>query len=187
MADDTAIVAGFECGDGEAVLAVRKWIEGVVYLGGWKFEDPESVVQEILLKLVEIVRDGRFRGRSSFKTFATAVAKRMCIDVYRHEKPRYRFVSVDPAVLETRPDTAAPDRDLEHKESLAVLRYIVQKLPEECRRLLGMVYREGLSAPEVARKLGITPVNARVRTHRCVGKARTLGQGYLGGLEGLSA
>ena len=69
-----------------------------------------------------------------------------------------------------------PQRDVERRERLEHLRYIHQRLPEDCRKLWGLVYGEGLPAPEVARRLGISDVNARVRIHLCLEKARELGR-----------
>jgi RNA polymerase sigma-70 factor (ECF subfamily) len=177
MSDD-AILEGFLAGDDQAVHHVQGWVDGVVHLGRWRFADPEAVAQEIVLRLIGVVRSGRYERRSSFKTFVFAVAKYTCVDLFRRERLRAR--------LETGAETDAvasaghPHRALEAREDLDRLKYILQGLPEECRRLWRWVYGEGLSAAEIGRRLGAQAGTVRVRVHRCIQKAREFAQQHGG-------
>ncbi len=173
---DDAILSGFLAGDEEAIHHVQGWVDGVVHLGRWRFGDPEAVVQEIVLKLLEIVRSGRYARRSTFKTFVFAVAKYTCVDLFRRERIRAR-VEIGAVPLADAPVGQAgehPHRALERRENLELLTYILQGLPEECRRLWDWVYGEGLGAAEVGRRLGTSAGTVRVRVHRCLQKARDL-------------
>lgn len=178
---DAEILAGFLRGEPRAVHHVQGWIDGVVYLGRWNFEDPESVTQEVLLKLLRIGERGGFRGRSTFKTFVFSVAKHTCVDIYRRERLRgdHRVHAGD---VEGRAVDRDPQDALERRERLELVRYIFQRLPEECRRLWRWTYREGLSATEIGARLEISPGNARVRVHRCLERARSLGRIFAGGI-----
>jgi RNA polymerase sigma factor (sigma-70 family) len=181
---DDAILEGFLAGDEEAVHHVQGWVDGVVHLGRWRFEDPEAVSQEIVMRLLDIVRSGRYARRSSFKTFAFAVAKYACVDQFRRERLRGRVETQAagerqdaPAVLEA----DQPHRALQAREEMELLRYILQGLPDQCRQLWAWVYGEGLSAPEIGSRLGATPGTVRVRVHRCLQKARELVHAFAGG------
>ncbi len=178
-ATDSEILDGFAAGDGGAFRHVQGWVEGVVRVGRWNFEDPEGVVQEVLLKLLRIVRSGRYRGQSSFKTFAFSVARHTSIDIYRRQRLRTKIHAPEQSEAPS-PEPDAGER-VEQRERLECLSYIFQRLPDDCRRLWSFVYGEGLSAAEVGRRLGITPGNVRVRTHRCLQKARDIATGFHGG------
>jgi RNA polymerase sigma factor (sigma-70 family) len=183
MTADEAILDGFLAGEDEAVHHVQGWVDGVVHLGRWRFEDPEAVAQEIVLRLLSVVRSGRYARRSSFKTFVFAVAKYTCVDVYRRERLRSRVESEAAPCADARVAWPAehPQRALEEREDLDLLRYILQGLPEECRRLWVWVYGEGLSAAEVGNRLGASAGTVRVRVHRCLQKAREFAQQHSGG------
>ena len=178
-ATDVEILEGFLAEDGPAFRNVQGWVEGVVHLGRWHFEDNEAVVQDVLLKLLRITRGGAFQRQSSFKTFVFSVAKHTCIDIYRREKLRAQVHGPESPV-EPADDRPGADRAVEKRERLELLRYVFQKLPDECRGLWKMTYHEGLSAAEAGKRLGITAGNVRVRSHRCLEKARAIGQAFHG-------
>src|SRR5262245_15408071 len=96
MPDDT-VLNGFLAGDDEAVQHVQGWVDGVLNQGRWRFEDPEAVRQDIVLRLLGLVRSGRYGGRAAFKTFVFAVAKYTCVDLYRRERMRTQVETPDKA------------------------------------------------------------------------------------------
>jgi RNA polymerase sigma factor (sigma-70 family) len=184
MTNDDAILNGFLSGEEEAVHHVQGWVDGVVHLGRWRFEDPEGVGQEIVMRLLGIVRSGRYERRSSFKTFVFAVAKYTCVDLFRRERLRARLERDAGAPSAETPGfrrEEQPHDALEEREEIELVKYVLQGLPEECRRLWAWVYGEGLSAGEVGRRLGASEGAVRVRVHRCLQKAREFVHQYLGG------
>lgn len=173
------ILAAFQSGRPEAIATVRRWVSHVVAHPGWRLSDAESVVQDVLLKLFDIARSGRFHGMSSFRTFATSVARNTCIDAYRRQRWRER-AEVQNASGETRAIAAGdPEEERRTQERRELLRYVFQRLPEECCRLWIWIYGQGLAARQVAEKLGISETNARVRAHRCLQKARSIAREFL--------
>jgi RNA polymerase sigma-70 factor (ECF subfamily) len=175
-----AVLDGFLAGRPQAVAAVRGWVEVVVRGGGWRFADPEGVVQEVLLKLLRILRGGSFQGSSSFRTFVHAVARHTCIDTYRQERLRADREDEPQGGASASSAEIDPASDIDKRERLELLMYIFQKLPRECRRLWGWVYGDGLTAQEVAVRLDTTPGNVRVQVHRCLQKARVIGRAFVG-------
>ena len=129
---DPDILSGFESEDDAAVRHVQGWVDGVVHLGRWRFEDPEGVAQEVLIKLLRIVRSGGFGGQSSFKTFVFSVARHTCIDIYRRQRLRTSVHAPEEAAEGVSREN--PHGDLEQRERLELLSYVFQKLPDECRR-----------------------------------------------------
>lgn len=169
-----ALVSGAE----PETSQVRGWVSAVVRHHGWRIADREAVVQDIMIRLIEIGRSGRFRGASSFRTFVNTIARNACIDVHRRESLRGRIETAEPA--ETWGVAATnPESDYMKKERLELLRYVVQKLSADCRRLWSWVYQERRSAREVAERLGIAEGSVRGRVHRCLNNARRIARDYV--------
>jgi len=176
---EDALIAAFLSGRPEAVASVRGWVMQVVGHPAWRLGDAESVVQDVLLKLLDVTRSGNFRGASSFRTFAISVARHTCIDAYRRQRWRERFERQQAAGGDRSVSNDDPETRHQSRERLELLRYIFQKLPEECRRLWMWVYGQGLGARRVAELLGISETNVRVRTHRCLQRARDIARDFL--------
>ena len=176
---DDEMFAAFQEGRPETLDMVRGWVSQVVTHPGWRFVDAESIVQDVLLKLLDITRTGRFRGASSFRTFATSVARNTCIDAYRRQRRRESVEQRHSDGIVTMAAAGDPETQHQAQERLELLRYVFQRLPEECRRLWIWVYGQGLAARQVAELLGISETNVRVRAHRCLQKARGMARDFL--------
>ena len=164
--------------DPVAVRAVRSWIAALVYGADWRLEDPEAAIQETVVRVIHLARTGRVRYDTDFKAFVRTVTRHECTDLYRRERSRGDVEAAGAAGSRSPSD---PQEALERKERLELLKFIVQALPAECVRLWSWIYREDMSAAQVAERLGITAVNARVRLHRCVEKAREISGRYFAG------
>ena len=174
--DERSLVDAFGRGEPAAAGRVRGWIERVVRFGRWRFRDPDNVVQEAFVRAYLAVRQGRFGGRSTFRTFVHSLATHVCIDVYRSERSRAgrEADGVEPDSAAAPPAPEDAERRIAARERLAALSYVVQRLPAACRELWQWVYVEALAAREIAQRLAITEGNVRVRVHRCLQQARQL-------------
>jgi len=174
--DNRAILDDFRRGQPEAVGAVRGWIRAVVFGGRWGFEDPDAVCQDILIDVLILVRRNGVRGPGAFQKLVHTLARCRAVDRYHSTRKR---ASIEADV----PDEelhAAPAGDvtassaLARRDRLNALRYVIQRLPEACRELWRMIYLEHRSAEAIGEALGSTANNVRVRTHRCLEKAREI-------------
>ncbi len=178
-ADTTARVReGLLADRAEAIDVVRGWISGMVYGAGWRLTDPEAAIQDVTARLVELARSGRIREDTDFKSFVLTIARHTFTDIFRRERLKESVeagggVSVHASSLGEDPESA-----LAVKEQRDALRFIVQALPAECRRLWRWVYGQGLAAGAVAERLGISVANVRVRVHRCLKTAREIRERY---------
>ena len=152
---------------------MRGWIGHVLRGGNWRFSDPEGVAQEIVLRLHKLARADRILDSESFQKFVYSVAKHVCVKIYHRERRREAREQPE---AEGAPIASGsnPESDLEQRERFELVVSIFQRLPEPCRDLWDWVYREELSAPAIAAKLGTTANNVRVRVHRCLEKARAI-------------
>jgi RNA polymerase sigma factor (sigma-70 family) len=162
-----------------AILEVRRWIRGVVR-GGWRFADPEAVVQEILLELIRLGRDGAVRDDRDFAAYVRTVARHSCVDAFRRARIR-ETASIDDVFFEDEPPGPGddPERALLERRRREHLRFVWQGLAQPCRDLLRWAYAERSSSAEIANRLGISAVNARVRLHRCLERARAIHREFL--------
>jgi RNA polymerase sigma factor (sigma-70 family) len=164
-----------------AIEEIRGWVAAMIYGAGWGLSDPEAVIQDVTLRVVHLGRTGRIRADTDFKSFVLTIARHTCTDTYRHERLR-DSIEAPPPVIEPQASAGRdPHEALEERERLEPLRFVFQALPEDCRRLWRWVYGDGLAAAQVAERLGVSPVNARVRVHRCLKKAREHSRRYLSG------
>jgi RNA polymerase sigma factor (sigma-70 family) len=176
---DQGILQAFLEEQDAALETVRGWVCG--HVGSrWRFRDPEAVVQEIVLELLHLAREGRIRSDSSFRAYVQTVARHTCVDQYRRQRLRTSSETEDgffDSVPDSRPD---PEQAASERERREHARFIFQALDPACRNLLGWSFGDDLPGAEIARRLGITAVNARVRVHRCLEKARSLRRDLLG-------
>ncbi|MDX1388673.1 MAG: sigma-70 family RNA polymerase sigma factor [Acidobacteriota bacterium] len=142
----------------EAVEEVRSWVRAVVH-GGWRFPDPDAVVQEIMLELVRLGRGGGIRKAPDFRAYVRTVARHSCVDAFRRERVR-QTQPLDDVYFEI---PGAPDGDPEQ-------RYLEQRR----RELLRWAHGDDMTSSQIAERLGISAGAARVRLHRCLERAREL-------------
>ena len=174
-----AVYADFQQGRGDAIQQVRTWIGAVVNGGRWGFEDPDSVGQEILLRLYRIAVDDKVGDPRTFQKFVYTVSKNACLTAVRRQRrrrerevPRSDLLELGCAAEST------PDR-LSAAERNDALKFILQQLPQGCRELWILIYQEQLTSAQIAERLGTTAGNVRVRAHRCLERARALFQDYV--------
>ena len=119
-------------------------------------ETAEDVTQETLLRLW-IMRQ-QCRTEDDAAAIATAVAKNLCIDIWRKKK-EMRF-----ADLETIADkvcAAAPDEGVTD-ENLQRLHRAMQLLSQRDRRMLRMRHEGGMDVKQIAAAIGIAPRSTSV-------------------------
>jgi len=144
-------------GDQDAYAAlVRRYQQRVFHLAGRFFrrrEEVEEVAQETFLRAW--LKLGTYRSEAPFEHWLTRLCLRCAYDRLRREPP-----SPDPL----------PARELEGESrdptaSLEVRRLLSRLAPAD-RFLLVLLEGEGWSVAEIARRLGWTQVNVKVRAHR---------------------
>lgn len=179
--DGSSLLVRYTRGDEESERALRSWVEEVVSFGRWRFDDPEAVIQDVMIRLLLIAREGRYRSESNPRTFVRSVAKNTCIDAHRRAILVSRTES--PPLEEDPPANPGEDPEsiLRERERVERLRYVIEMLSEECRRLWRWIYQEGLSSRAVSEKLGIAEGAVRGRVHRCLNQARRIARTYLEG------
>ncbi|MEO6191632.1 MAG: sigma-70 family RNA polymerase sigma factor [Thermoanaerobaculia bacterium] len=123
-------------------------------------QDTEDILQQALLALIyhrEGIRDS--------EAWLLGTLRNKCL-LYWRERRRKLYDAVDAAVLEAMAEPIEPAQegaDL-HRDLTTALEH----LPERCRSLLWLRYRQGYDPPEVAVRLGYSPASISKVTTRCL-------------------
>jgi RNA polymerase sigma-70 factor (ECF subfamily) len=132
-------------------------------------EDAGDVTQESLISMARSLRD--FRGDSSVSSWLYTIARRFCIKKRR----RGKFAPDREDSLDA-PETAAaqrladpapdPEQTATNRQLATALTRAIDALDPPQREVLVLRDVEGLSAPEVAKVLGISVDAVKSRLHR---------------------
>jgi len=114
-------------------------------------EDAEDVLQDAFLQIYKDLR--RFKGRSTFFTWAYSVTVHACLTRARHRKSRDKTPAIEIRVT-------APDPFRQQ------VRDAVLTLPDRFRMVIILQYYQELSQEEIARVLGWSVGQVKVNVHR---------------------
>jgi RNA polymerase sigma-70 factor (ECF subfamily) len=122
-------------------------------------EDVEDIAAEVLLKIVannyRVLRD--FRGESSFATYLTVVARRICVQELVRRQQRKEAIA--------RGDLRVPSQELEEEpaalkgvESLEEVERLLRRLSGKEREIVRLYYLEARTYEEISTETDV-PVN----------------------------
>jgi RNA polymerase sigma-70 factor, ECF subfamily len=127
-------------------------------------EEAEEVAQDAFMKAYRSLN--KFNGESKFSTWLYKVTFNACIDRLRRQKREKVFSLVDEfPESEVNSLITVLDR-IENKEHKKLIRDCLGLLPGEDSFLLTLFYFEEQSLEEIAKVIGITPNNVKIRLYR---------------------
>ncbi|WKN41601.1 RNA polymerase sigma factor [Tunicatimonas pelagia] len=136
-------------------------------------EDAEDFFQEAIVVFINIVRKGNFRGDSSIKTFLYSIAR----NLWRNELKRQNRV----LMRETNyyEQTEKEEQDIQESigehEVKDQLLHLLEKLGDNCKKILLLFYYENLPMKEIFQHMGYeTEQVARNMKYRCMNKLKGL-------------
>jgi RNA polymerase sigma factor (sigma-70 family) len=110
-------------------------------------QDAQDVFQEVLLSFVHMVRQGKFRGESSVKTFLYVLNRNTW---FNELKRRGRAVEREKKYEEVRDHAELPaEAGIEQREASRQLIQIMDRLGENCKKILLLFYYENLSMKDI--------------------------------------
>ncbi|HEY8019938.1 MAG TPA: RNA polymerase sigma factor [Thermoanaerobaculia bacterium] len=175
QAQDAEVVTGFLRGDARAVGAVDGWISRAAYPYqrrlGPRWDD---VLQDIRLEITRLLKQGKFRGESSFKTYLWRVVSHTCLDQIRAAgRVQWTELDTDSGADDPPANANLPSTHgsvAARSEVKDLLLRVLERVPAECRELWRMIHA-GLSYKEMSDRLGVAEGTLRVRVLRCREKA----------------
>ena len=134
---------------------------------------PEDVAQEVLIAVCGAL--SRFRSHETrLMAFVYGIVRNKVIDAYRAAgRDRSEPMEELPDHIDE-DDRAGPEAAVLRSADLAVLRGLLDELPEPQRDVLVLRVAMGYSAEETAQTVGSTPGAVRVTQHRAMFRLRAL-------------
>ena len=132
----------------------------------------DDLVQQVLVLVLESLRDGRLREPERLDSFVLGSCRMMVRDLRRGDRRRERLRGLYLSAEEAATD-CPPELDLGR------LRGCVEKLPARERTVVVLTFYGERSGEEIAAELSMTPGHVRVVRHRAVASLR-----HCLGLEG---
>jgi RNA polymerase sigma-70 factor (ECF subfamily) len=170
---DDELLAAARRGDTAALETLLLRYQPHLYRFGLRMcgnvDDAGEVAQESLISMARSLRD--FRGDSSVSSWLFTIARRFCLKKRRRSK----FAPAHQDSLDAPGSAAAqrladpgldPERTTTNQELAAALTRAIDALEPPQREVLVLRDVEGLSAPEVAKVLGIGVEAVKSRLHR---------------------
>lgn len=154
LAEDEALVLAAQSGDGASFDKLHeryaRLIHGIA-LAFLSHTDAPDLVQDVFLTAFQKIRE--LKSAKAFGPWLASIARRRAMDQLRVRKTTVEL-----------PDHL-PGRDRRTDEALAVLEAL-RELPECYCEPLILRLVEGMTGPEIAVQMGMTPDSVRVNLHR---------------------
>lgn len=165
-ADDRILVEGCRRGDDKAWLTLYRAYAGDVgcFLKGMLRHTGEvdDLVQKVFLEFLSSLP--RFRGDAGLRTWLHRVARHVALHEIRGRERRRHHVR---SYAETiRDDATDPERQLEARDRLTLVRALLHQLDEVFREVWVLREVQGFSVAEAAAVLDIPEATVRTRHHR---------------------
>ena len=114
-------------------------------------QDAEDTIQEVIVTFIDIVRNGKFRGESSIKTFLVSLTRNLWLNNLRKKE---RSSARD--VIFEKQREQAEDNMLEHmaeREKKKQVLLLLEQAGEMCKKILLLFYFQEMSMKEMVAHL----------------------------------
>lgn len=136
-----------------------------------------DIFQETFVKVIMTLRQGRYTESGKFYAWLTRIAHNIVIDGYRDEMASNTFSSDesegqilnDANLVQT-----SRESDMLDEQLLDDVKALMDRLPEEQRRVMFMRYYQGLSFKEIAEETGVGINTALGRMHYATNNLRKM-------------
>lgn len=154
---DTAIVSAIAGGGvgREAALqwwfgneGLQRWVRNYATQHGGNQADGEDLYHDSFITFDRLLREGKFRGDSSLKTFFCSIAKWQWLN---RQRKLGRIITLD--IAETVEIAQFVEDDMYDKERQALFQKMLGSLGDKCKRLLTF-YQLSYSMKEIATEMG---------------------------------
>ena len=171
MEFDRELIVRAQSGDVSAQEAIVKQFSGMVFRLISRFfrsrEDVEDLAQDVFLKL--FTRIDQVRPDENFSGWLARVTVNTCYDELRKTRRRKAAIETYGPQAFSEPSVAPPEIDAHGKALMAL-----QNLDPKLRIPLILKEVEELSVEEIARTMGLTQTNVKVRLFRARKKLAAL-------------
>lgn len=168
---DKALIKQFQSGNDSAFEVLLNRHKDSIYTSIYLFvkdtEKANDIFQDVFIKIIKTLREGRYSHKGKFKQWASRIAYNMCVDNFRKKKRRAKITTTESFdifdVLES-PNKNMEDIMIRNEMSESV-RALIDKLSPEQREVVILRHYADMSFKEIA---GLT----RVSINTALGRMR---------------
>jgi len=147
-----AFMAGEDCCFNELLTRYKSKVFTTIYLIVKDREIAEDLFQEVMIKVVRMIRSGKYNEEGKFLPWVVRIARNLAIDHFRKvQRNPIQNESADYDIFNSVQRSEASSEDQIIKEENArYIRNLIQELPDKQREVLVMRTYGGLSFKEIA-------------------------------------
>ncbi len=164
--------------DPEALGLMFRWIAGTLtWRRFWALRSEwKDLQQEVVLNLIESLRQGRFDASRDFRKYVEAVTRYTAREAWVRRMHRAELTGLDGRDAGARGGAAgSPFEDAERSLTRnQLVRWILSAATEECRRLIRAYFLDEQKYAEIASLMKIPVGTVKSRLFRCLRMAQAL-------------
>jgi RNA polymerase sigma-70 factor (ECF subfamily) len=145
----------------ELVTRYQNMVAGIAWRSGCRHEDVEDVVSEVFLKVYRNLH--QYRPDHAFSTWLYKLTANHVVDRSRRAKKERSRTEMPEQIEDT---SQGADDAMEVDERHTLVRKALALVDERYRRVMHLVYVEGLKVDETARVLGLPEGTVKTRLMR---------------------
>ena len=147
------------------IADLRQIIERVAHKWNWTDRETQAdIAQDCFLKIITNLENGKFEGRSSFKTYVYTIVRRTCIDFYRADRA-IETTDFESASL-VNPCPSQEEQLISREERKTACRVLLS-LPAECRKLWRAIFFGKRNYKQAAELLGLKEGTVKRKMWEC--------------------
>ena len=163
MLSDQALLEMYQQGDGEALSQLlerhTRRLRDYVRMMVKDNDVADDLTQEILIKVVKVIDEGRYTDKGRFQPWLLRIAHNRVLDHFRAQK-QVKTVNESSAGFDVLGSKKFAEPSIEDhiisEQQAEEVRSLIAKLPEEQQEVVRMRYYEGLSFKEIAEHTGVS-------------------------------
>jgi RNA polymerase sigma factor (sigma-70 family) len=131
--------------------------------------DAQDIFQEVVISFVHLVRQGKFRGESSIKTFLFALNRNLWFnELKRRSRSMNRALRYE---VENEKKEKTITDIIEYREAGRLLQTVMNEMGEGCRKVLLLYYYQEQSMKEIVQETGYENEQVvRNKKYKCLKK-----------------
>ena len=161
---DSQLIAAFREGDSAAmehlVLRHKDKVFTAIFMLVRDRVTADDLFQEVFLKIIQTVREGRYAEQGKFLPWALRVAHNLCMDQFRRRQSRPAPAALpdDCHHLGALNDTHTPQAGhaMEQRQTTGQVQRLIERLPQDQREVVALRIYGELSFKEIADMTGVS-------------------------------
>jgi RNA polymerase sigma factor (sigma-70 family) len=142
-------------------------VSSFITANGGSEQDGEDIFQEVVVAFINIIKNGKYRGDATVKTFLVSISK----NIWYNEIKRRQRAGNREKIFEYGKETKEDDISMliGDREVKQQFRELLNKLGDSCKKILVLFYYENMSMKEM---LGVLPYEneqvVRNKKYKCL-------------------